>query len=597
MSNRIDFYQGIEESLAIPAARLLVFVDGAVSVFFEAIEIIADSAPEYGSAKFRFDKASYEMLHEKELHSFPYIGRCVEVFEIYDKGEGASIPGKRRIFIGQIESVEEVSSESKDLIEVAARDFSANMERISVCGRRLDDGDIGYRVDGVSLVFNEDGKGNASYSDVLRGGKKSRVFQNNISGAHWSCGAAVKYLLSEHLAMGILSIPPIELIEAVMGNALCDELNVEGDNLLNALEKVCEVAGVAFKFVPCGNMNCQRISFYRAGQCSRIELGIQLKGEDLNLSKTQIGSVELSSSFWPVTHRYYTQGEKKVFESTFNLVGGWDQSLEGLFLPKYETSDVNFAQVADVYRKWCLNETGVYSAAPYNRGNMFDLSSIDNEADFLGGQQKFIDSISIDQEGNSYGVYAEVSYDGGITWMIFDGNCTVLGDQCGVTVTNSSLEINYYNAAISGLLRFRVTASIESDVRIMCSVADGPVDSVVEVCDHFISTPGICQYRKVCGGSIFYYDGAGIDDREKLIGALRRAANRVINVIETIDIETPFVRTSISVGDRIVSSADGRDVIGSVSDGRSVFWVDRAVMDFKKQTTRLRVLRKREFDV
>jgi hypothetical protein len=123
------------------------------------------------------------------------------------------------------------------------------------------------------------------------------------------------------------------------------------------------------------------------------------------------------------------------------------------------------------------------------------------------------------------------------------------------------------------------------------------VNSGVEVCDHSITPGGTYEYRKVCGGSIFYRADAGVDDSEKLIGSLRRSANRIINIIETIDVETPFVRTTVSVGDRVVSSADGRDVSGNRNDGRSVFWVDRVVIDFDKQTTQLRILRKRQFDI
>ncbi len=597
MSNRIDFYQGVEQSLAIPAGRGLVFINGSASEFFEIIEIVSDSAPEFGSARFRFDKAGYEIQYDSQFGQLAAIGSLVEVFEVYDKGEATSIPGKRRIFIGQIESVEAVLGENEDLVEIVARDYSAKMERITVSGRRINQGDTGFQVDGVSLVFNEDGKGNASRSNLLRDGKKSRGFSADNNAVYWSCSAAVEYLLAEYVLLGAISIPPVELIDAIMGGAVCDELDVEGDSLLDALVKVCDIAGVSFKFVPCGNITSSRISFYRAGQCGRVELDMQIEGDGLNLSKTQIGKIKRTSSFWPVTHRYYAQGEKKVFESTFELVEAWDPALEGGTQAEYDTSHADFQDVVDVYRKWCLNETGEYSLAPYNRGDMYDLSSIDDEAVFLGGQRRFIDSISTDQEGDSYGVYGEVSYDSGITWEKFDGKYVTLSDQYGLTISDSSLGNDYYNAAIAGLLRFRVTAAVVSDGRLMASVADGPVDSVVEVCDHLINADGLFEYRKVCGSSIFYRDGAGVNDGERLIGALRRSANRVVNTIETIDIETPFVRTTISVGDRVVSGADGRDAIGSVSDGRSVFWVDRVVMDYDRQTTQLRVLRKRQFDL
>jgi hypothetical protein len=597
MSNRIDFYETAKQSLSIPAGRGIVFVDGSVSQFLEVTEIINDSAPQYGSAKFRFDNAGYKMLSAIEPGQLPVAGKYVEVFEVYDLGEGNSVPGKHRIFTGQIESVEAVLDGSEDMIEVVARDYSARMERITVSRRRVDDGDSGYLIEGSSLIFNENGKGNASANDVIRDGKKSRIFSADGSGTYWSCGATVQYLLAEYVPPGELSVPPVELIDAVMGEVICDELNVDGDSLLEALEKVCQIAGVLMKFVPCGNLNRPRISFYRPGEHGQVELDMQLEGERLNLSKTQIASVKRTSSFWPVTHRYFEQGEKKVFESTFELVEAWDPALEGRSQAEYETSHADFQDVNNVYRKWCLNETGEYSVAPYNRGDMYDLSGLDNEAVFLGGQQKFLNSISTDQAGDSYGVYVEVSYDTGISWAKFEGGVKNLSDQCGIYISDASLDNDYYNAAVSGQIRLRVTATVESDEHLMYSVADGPVDSVVEVRDHHIDTGGNYEYRKVCGGSIFYRDDAGIDDSEKLLGALRNSANRILNIIETIDVETPFLRTTISVGDRVISGADGRDVIGSRNDRRSTFWVDRVVMDFEKQTTRLKILRKRQFDI
>jgi len=184
MSNRIDFYETAKQSLSIPAGRGIVFVDGSVSQFLEVTEIINDSAPQYGSAKFRFDNAGYKMLSAIEPRQLPVAGKYVEVFEVYDLSEGNSVPGKHRIFTGQIESVEAVLDGGEDMIEVVARDYSARMERITVSRRRVDDGDSGNLIEGSSLVFNENGKGNASANDVIRNGKKSRVFSADGSGTY-----------------------------------------------------------------------------------------------------------------------------------------------------------------------------------------------------------------------------------------------------------------------------------------------------------------------------------------------------------------------------------------------------------------------------
>ena len=64
-------------------------------------------------------------------------------------------------------------------------------------------------------------------------------------------------------------------------------------------------------------------------------------------------------------------------------------------------------------------------------------------------------------------------------------------------------------------------------------------------------------------------------------------------VIETIDVQTPMVGMHYEVGDRITTSPDSRDVLGVRQDNRSIFWIERVRMDFEKQCTDLRILRRR----
>ncbi|MHC5059703.1 MAG: hypothetical protein ACYTFK_01270 [Planctomycetota bacterium] len=64
------------------------------------------------------------------------------------------------------------------------------------------------------------------------------------------------------------------------------------------------------------------------------------------------------------------------------------------------------------------------------------------------------------------------------------------------------------------------------------------------------------------------------------------------DVIETIDVRTPIMAVHFEVGDRVTVSPDSRDVLGVRRDNRSIFWIDRVKMDFEKQCTDLRILRK-----
>ena len=58
-------------------------------------------------------------------------------------------------------------------------------------------------------------------------------------------------------------------------------------------------------------------------------------------------------------------------------------------------------------------------------------------------------------------------------------------------------------AALKGVLKFRITASIIGDERLNCVVADGPVGSTAPVVEHIITLPRQFKYRKVSGQSIF----------------------------------------------------------------------------------------------
>jgi len=67
-------------------------------------------------------------------------------------------------------------------------------------------------------------------------------------------------------------------------------------------------------------------------------------------------------------------------------------------------------------------------------------------------------------------------------------------------------------------------------------------------------------------------------------------------VIETIDVQTPMVVTYYEVGDRVKPSPDSRDILGVRCDNRSIFWIERVAMDFEKQSTNLKVLRRRDLN-
>jgi hypothetical protein len=150
------------------------------------------------------------------------------------------------------------------------------------------------------------------------------------------------------------------------------------------------------------------------------------------------------------------------------------------------------------------------------------------------------------------------------------------------------------------VLRFKITASVVSDQRLSCEIADGPVDSVAPVVEHVITLPRQFKYRKVSGKSIFANltdDSLGqpdvADDSAGLYEYVRKQVIVSSHRIETIDVQTLNLLLDYQPGDRVTSSAGSRDVLGCKSDNRSIYWIEQVQMDFVKQCTNLQIVRQR----
>jgi hypothetical protein len=84
-----------------------------------------------------------------------------------------------------------------------------------------------------------------------------------------------------------------------------------------------------------------------------------------------------------------------------------------------------------------------------------------------------------------------------------------------------------------------------------------------------------------------------IDDSTALYEFTRKKAETASAVIETVDIQTPCLAFDYRVGDRVTTSPESRDLLRCRSDNRSVHWIERVQMDFEKQCTNLRIVRRR----
>ncbi|MFC1676916.1 hypothetical protein ACFL3G_07635 [Planctomycetota bacterium] len=608
MSNRVDFFQSEQTQLSFPGGTVSILLEGVLCPQLELKEIVWDGWPEFGLARFVYNRAGYpdaEKVFVEDIETVVSMGKSVSVERVYNGSAPGASGVSLTLFIGQIEGFETRVAGSAELVEIIARDFSAQCGRTTLYGRRVVDLDgSNLLLEGVGTIFNEDGKANASAEMIVNNGNSYRAFCFDPSQAkYWGLADVITYLLCEYLPSGQLQIPDIERLKAITGNQTVRDLDVTGTSLLRGLRRCCESSGLEFKFVPCVEPDSpeQQIVFYKSGVGRKVELNYQLYGEEFSISKTNISKLHSKKNFFPVTHKYIGQGDFKVYEATFDLVKAWDPADESDNYDDFSPStNQDFHQVKDVYRKWCLNEAGDYSGSPYNQGAAFDFSEIFQGGNFAHLHRRFWPTLTTDKQNKSLGYFLQVSFDNGQSWSQYLYAFNNLLDECGVWLSSDELDIKTWAAAIKDILKFRITVSVISDERLSSVIADGPINSTVPLIEHIIILSREFKYRKVSSQSIFYRssdEGLGVadevDDSMELCDFVRNKARLTWKAVETFDVQTPCLAFDYQVGDRVTCSPGSRDMLKCRIDNRSISWIKRVQMDFDEQCTNLKIVRQR----
>ncbi len=611
MPNAIDLFHPEYRDFTLPGSTTAVFNGSILCEGLVAIEIARGSSPEFGWARLAYhpgSQSSTDLLRvEQTEDKFP-MGTSISVCQPYNSAPPDTAIAWLPIFTGCIDSIETALGPDGEHVEVIARDFSATLARITVYGQRVlrSDGSV-VLLPGFETVFNPLGQGNAAAQHVTTGGKIHAVFSTDAHQAvMWNCAEVINYLLSVYVHCSDLHWPGIEQLLALTDGQPVRDLDVTGLTLLEALQRCCAEAGLQFCFVPrlAATGPTQAIVFYRNGHGRTVELNYQQQGESLSISRTSISTLQGRREFYPITRRYIGRGDFRLYEVTMELVKAWDPELEDISYNKFSAStNPEFYKAKDVYRKWCLNEAGDYTGAPCHQGEPYDFSRIFARADYVHRRRRFCPALSTDAQGRSLGYFLQVSFDDGLHWWPYLSAFNNLLDECGVWLSSDRLDMDTWVAALRGILRFRITASVVSDERLTCVVADGPVGTTVPVVDHVLTLPRQFRYCKVSGQSVLAgAPGEGFgppdeaDDSTALYQFVRRCAAASPPVIETIQVQTPSLLLHFQPGDRVTSSPDSRDLLSIKRDNRSVVWIDRVHMDLQNQCTNLRLVRQRVYE-
>lgn len=298
MLNRVDFYQGECKDLAIPAGRCEVFVEDEICPFLEAVEIVRAGWPEFGWAKLRYNPAAAYMPQGESMaqaERTAAIGKRLRICRLVDTGIGEVKIEPLWVFEGQVELIETNLGPKEQDLEITARDMSAELDRVTVGGRRIATagGESSFN-DGLECVFNEDGQPNASTQQIQHNGATYTAFAGDGQEAkYWSIAEVLEYLLSEYVVYGQLQAPPVAFIEVLTGEKVVDELDVESKSVLKAVQDCCEQVGIQFAFkarqAELGPR--EQIVFYRPSEGRKVELNLQYTGEKLSISRTNVSEL------------------------------------------------------------------------------------------------------------------------------------------------------------------------------------------------------------------------------------------------------------------------------------------------------------------
>ena len=605
MSNRIDFFRPQCSELFAGPTTASVYLNGRWCDFLVAEKITLAADPDFNQAVLCYHPSNGDGLPE-EITSLVRCGQRIVLKLVYDAGIGLTSPEELPIFAGFVEQIDTKVSSDEQRITVIAKDFSAKFKRKTVYGRSIFSGDgQALFIAGADTVFNPSGRPNASKHQIRQNGKSFKVFAADENEAEFfTCADAIYYLLCSYVPAGELVIPTLRQLESLTCGQAVIDVDVTGLNLIDALRRCCRQVGLRFKFVPTFSETApaEAIVFFKPQNCREMELNCQWPGEKLDISKTSIVEMTGRKSFSPVTHRYVVQGDYKIYEATFELAKAWNPALEENNYDRYSpVTNENFNQVRDVYRKWCLNEAGDYSQSPYNQGTAFDFSKIFENDNYIRRKRRFLPTLTCGESGTSLGYFLEVSYTNGNRWWPYMSSFKVLLDECGIWLSTEQLDSDLWFAILKGYLKVRITASVMADERISFTVSDGPVNSTIEVVDKIITMPRRFKYRKVSPYSIFANnsdENPGVadqaDDTALLVEFAQSLSASGGSETEYLRIHTVVLLPAFSPGDRVIASADSRDILGVKYDNRSICWLEKIDIDFANQQTILTAAKKRK---
>jgi len=542
--------------------QVQVRIDGRVEprVRLDSVESEMGAAPKaWFSVGFGHSPATGDEVRLEDVAASIRPGRAVRVTLL----RGGVFPGAGSadlvVFEGRIGRVEMGLDPDGESLRFEAEDTAAELLRRRVGGRRAwtAEGNA-ERVEGLPLVFNPDGRPNASdqlYNPAT--GDAYSVFAPNGAGAAaWTLDEAIAYLLCEHGASDDVDVPSPNEVRAAVDALVIRDVSLEGQTLLEALNALLELVGgrTVVTAEPNTTGISRRLEIWYPGRAPLVWFAHQSPGQQYEPAATNFAALRAHMRFDAAPRCYVARGDLKVYESTFDLVPGWDDALATHNPDDFNPStNPDFDTVRDVFRKWVLNEAGEYSESPYGRGPAPDLASLFEGAPYVRRHRRLLPCLSRDALGRSRGVYVEVSLDGGASWERMNLGVRILKDECGLYLTDDPLPPRYLMATMREQACVRVTAAVEADAVL---AVEFPPEALIEVPGRtrHLNVPAGYRYRRVAPTSRFWGQAGAdeADDSARLEDLVRAAYEADRRTPAPTRIEIPYLAMGHRVGQRVL---------------------------------------------
>jgi len=555
-----------------PAA---VYIDGARRRDLELLSWQRQPAPEFDSAVLALSAAAGRLPRFGESHRLPAIGSKVTL--VHPPG------GKGERFIGMVSGHGMTVGEDSERLTVECENALAGKLGATLSGLWQLNGETAVRLDAARIRFNTGINELAALQPVTVGGRSCRVFDSGPAGQPWTVADALGYFIAVGLPADVTA-PDLDELETLAGGIDLGVLDATGRTVAQMLAEVAARAGLEIRTADDG----ATLLIYRPGvDGRRSSVRLQPAGQTLSPAASNLWQGRVLIRRRPARPSVLALGARKRYESTFALSPGWDASLETARWRDFARSrSDHWPKLADVYRRWVLNEHGWYSSPPWNLP-VHSFAAI-SEQDFLvTAARGLLPCLSSDDDDRSLGAVVEIRLDDGESWRQWRGPLWVSPDEAAIYLGGDTLPGEYFQAVAAGEANVRVTAVVEADTRLTAEVVgDASTPRVV------VDLSGRAGWRKVHPSSVFYgssdVGNAGeLDESDVLDELAAQHADATAGATQA-ELTLGWVDTSFRVGD-LVERIDGRR-LELASNPDALPSVRRVRHDFgERQTTHLLV--------